>query len=486
MKTPLLRPSEVLDQTIQRVEAIEMELYGDGLKSGFCETIGSLRPVEDIIGEGTYGKIIGYSGCTDYVIKQTIGQCYGWIRMTKDRSYVVIDNDQIHENIMSKLVGQFYSRGESICFFTFPDFVVCYEDGETQAGVDDDIVMMSLVPRFLGDAGKIKTRPFPEYNLDFIFACVLHSTILLQRRYACVHRDLKPPNVLVEDINVAKWVDEQGNQVNVKDYDTIVLDFGNNRKLYFETSKLSVIPKIADWGFACIYLETPGDCIKSGNNGLLSKSSTGRQYGIPDAYTESYDIQFFIAYALSSFSKFTWEIAPLFDVCTKYIFDIDEISPSNMKRFFYDGVYKMYSDYERATVKTSENVIDWYFSNNKHNTYKGVPLKSRSELTIAHMVDKEHNVQDRHKTSEDIILKNMIGNAVYSCSLEQISEKLIYIIDDPVDAPYDELLYDASINIYRVEYDVQPKDKNKYVDLVNEYVLKTYGQYSPDSSKSEL
>lgn len=430
---------------IKNVTDHVIDRLSNGLKSiqdnDLCALV-ELVP-STFIGKGTHGSVVKFDDCDQYLVKKNVNPSdytpEGWIRCFKHPDGIMGDitvhNDEIHEHVMTSIMKSFIDRGESVCFFHIPAFIAC-ELANPMTPNQDQHSTISLVPKFESDFDKELSFMTP-YNIDFIIACILHSIILMQRRFACVHRDLKTANVFLQKIENCKWVDKNGKKVNVKDYDTIVLDFGDNRKMYFSTSEVSHIPKIGDWSFANIYLETRGANVMSDMNEFMNRTSNN-VFGIPSVYEEYYDIQFFITsmiHAIIRKGRTINDTFKLFNCLIKYFFNMN-YDNLNVDHCRNASIYNMIVD-KNGVKKTAEYAVEHIFSGKCDlGIYTSAPETSKNQLTIGKMVLIEHALPsselfepyDEDKAME-YIYRRLVVFASFANHHRDVDKKLVWSDD---------------------------------------------------------
>jgi serine/threonine protein kinase len=83
-----------------------------------------------------------------------------------------------------------------------------------------------------------------DESYDFIVWMIIHAIFVMQK-FSITHGDLKPPNILLEEItNDTMW-----NGLVIRKHEKIGIDFNGYVK-YFYTRKVKYMPKICDWGLA--------------------------------------------------------------------------------------------------------------------------------------------------------------------------------------------------------------------------------------------
>lgn len=316
-----------------------------------------------IIGSGGYGDVISFEGCNDFLVK-TASNEMSETPFEKSGDDVIIYDDQLHEFIMTNIVGRLFDTRQSAFFYSVPGIVKC----------DDDI--STIIPRFAGDMTilhRINDKKRYLYNLDFCCASVIHAVLLLQREFRCNHRDLKFPNILMQPIGDVKWTDGKP----LSSFKYIVLDFGDDRKMYFETRMIDYIPKIGDWGFANLYSMTIAGVNVFSDALGFTKDANGIEYGIPDGYTTYYDIVFFIAYLFLHFRRndeqkmINYKKGDTFaSSLARFVFDV--VDDSDVRRYILlntfinskdsPSVYDLIQS-PHLKKKTIDEIVKWYFSN---------------------------------------------------------------------------------------------------------------------------
>jgi hypothetical protein len=354
-----------------------------------CDVIKKNSDKEHELGSGSYGRVVAYKGCNDFVVKFADGDIN--IKNVSNDTDVIIDDDLAVEFVFTNTVSRFYINKESAMFYSIPIVMECDDMKQSR---------ITIAPKFAGDMSILFKLPgsVSSYNVDFCTLCVFHSIMMFQRKFGIVHRDLKPLNVLLENINTAMWYDEKGEYSLIKKSKNVVLDFGDGIKFSFETSKLRYIPKIGDWGFACSFK----DHVYS-NQFSHVHCAGGARFGIPNTYNEWYDSYFFTAHACI-YNNIKFKTTPflLYAFCNLFnkMSHYSSLAKSGSKKFVVDSIaecinitdgvnaYRLNFD-KRLVQHTTKDIIKSFYES-PYNIYK-----FQNGLVIAKMCNYEHTLKDQ-------------------------------------------------------------------------------------------
>lgn len=345
---------------------------------------------EEELGRGNYGRVVSiktFEG-ENYVVKEAFptkgdnDQHYFDVDIVDDGHKYLIYHPQFNEYIFSNMTSSF--RKQSPLFFCTYNITTCGDK------------LISLMPKFQGTFKDfiIKSGEMGEteflYNVNFSFLCIIHGLVLLSK-YKIMHNDVKLDNILMQSVSDFKQENGIKDDVNY-----ICLDFGNDRKMYFDINRIVAVPKLSDWGVSCMFWKGgkmgnksvfDGDYMNKPGRDIHYYNADGENIKTSDVWEGSYD-HYVCYYDIVTFAK--WFHA-----------------------LFY---YKQYSN--RLTWKTDNGyfvsndsfprlVFDWFLTH-EEGIYDTLDRKD-SALRGTNYVQIEDNVMSTRYDYDDKVY-NLIPN----------------------------------------------------------------------------
>ncbi len=297
-----------------------------------------------------------------------------------EEKIALIYHSLLTEYVMSNIMSTFYINGMSINFFCTYSIANC------------ESKILNIIPKFEGDINILynysspKKRDlkyffprtdmdffenskddilFKEYNILFCIMCILHS-LLLMSLIKMNHNDIKSENILLQKIENATLpircnsdlTNSEIKYAKVTDYKYIIINFGNNRRVKFETSKLKYIPKITDWAVSFIWL----DEYKIGREGIYKGEFfhpvkyTTNKIGPSNEFSPYYDL-FLLMSTIGNPLVLSDNYNNIYE-----LFDIWFFGQSNMLRNIFSRTF-IPSTVPELKDKTVNNFINYIFEN---------------------------------------------------------------------------------------------------------------------------